>query len=101
MINRANQLKFSDRIKSISWENVLSNSNAGVSFDNFLNIFKDNYDASFPLKKINQRKIDTVKSPWMTMSICKSVQTKNSLYKKFLKNPTEQNEKIIKDLKIS
>ena len=40
MINRANQLKFADRIKSISWENVLSNSNAGVSFDNFLNIFK-------------------------------------------------------------
>jgi hypothetical protein len=99
MINRANQLKFADRIKSISWENVLSNSNAGVSFDNFLNIFKDNYDASFPLKKINQRKIDTVKSPWMTMSICESVQTKNSLYKKFLKNPTERNEKNYKRFK--
>jgi len=46
-----------------------------------------------PLVKIkNKRKNNSQKIPWITKGILKSRKTKNKLYKKFIKNSTQNNE---------
>ena len=48
------------------------------------------------MEKVN---IDYDKSPWMTQGISNSVEIKNRLYKKFLKNRNERNYNIYKKYK--
>ena len=82
IINDANINSFSNTIKNMSWENVLSNNNLTESYNNFFDMVSSAYDNFFPfMKKVTKRNIDKDKSPWMTKCIAKSVQQKNKLYK--------------------
>jgi hypothetical protein len=93
IINDSNIQSFTNEIKCISWENVLSNNNSTESNNEFFELFANAYEKNFPLtKKVLKKKIDKNKSPWMTKCIAKSVKKKNTLYKKYLCHPTTNNE---------
>ena len=97
IINDANVQSFTNTIKNISWENVLSDNNTTESYNKFFNLISIACEKNFPLtKKVAKRKIDKTRSPWMTRCIAKSVKQKNKLYKKYLQYPTGKNEKIYK-----
>ena len=98
-INDSHMKIFTETIKENTWENVLSSNDTTESYNRFFNIFSTVYE-SFPLtkKKINKN-INKSKSPWMTNCIAKSVKNKNLLYKKYLTQPTANNEKNYKQYK--
>ena len=68
IINDANVQSFTNTIKNISWENVLTDNNMTESYNKFFNLFSIAYEKNFPLTKkvIAKRKIDKTRSPWMT-----------------------------------
>ena len=80
IINYSNMKTFTDKIKSMSWENVLSRNDTTESYNEFLEIFSTAYEEIFPLtKKKIKNNIDKSKSPWMTNCIAKSVKKKNAI----------------------
>ncbi len=65
-----------------------------TTYNKFLKLFTDLYDANFPLKKRkNNGKVNKNKSPWITNCILKSVRKKHKLYKYFLINPNDKNKR--------
>lgn len=55
----------------------------------FSEIFKSQYDDSFPI--LNELSNKKYKKPWMTPALLKSVKTKTKMHKKYLINPTIEN----------
>jgi exonuclease III len=88
-INLNNHYKFTRRIDSYSiltfidslsyenWVEVFLEDNVNIIFNNFLNIFLRNFNASFPVVK---RKEYTKSNPWLTTGIRISCITKRKLY---------------------
>jgi hypothetical protein len=94
IIKDSNIQSFTNEIKCISWENVLSNNNSAESYNEFFDLFSNVYEKNFPLtKKVFKKKLTKIKAhAWMTKCIAKSVKKKNTLYKKYLCHPTTNNE---------
>ena len=87
-------------MKDISWDFILDDCDACQSYNNFHSKLFQAFDKSFPFEKsLEKVNIDYDKSPWMTQGISKSVEIKNRLYKKFLKNRNERNYDIYKKYK--
>jgi hypothetical protein len=64
IINDANVQSFTNTIKNISWENVLSENNTTESYNKFFDLFSTSYEKNFPLTKtVTKRKIDKNRSP--------------------------------------
>jgi hypothetical protein len=100
IINDANIQSFTNTIKNVSWDNVLSKNNTAESYNEFFNLLSIAYEKNFPLRKVVKINIDKTRSPWMTKCIAKSVKQKNKLYKKYLQCPTEKKEKYTNNIKI-
>ena len=100
-INNCNLLSFSNTVKDISWDFILEDSDACQSYNNFHSkLFQAFDNKSFPFEKsLGKVNINYDKSPWMTQGISKSVEIKNRLYKRFLKNRNERNYNIYKKYK--
>ena len=91
---------FTDEIKKVSWEDIISLNNPDGNFTKFSALFADTYNRSFPIKTIKTKtNIDKGKSPWMTKCIMKSIKNKISLYRKYLLVPNKVNEKLYKKYK--
>ena len=88
-------------MKDISWDFIFENNDACESYKSFHNKIILEFGKSFPLAKRRKRTIDYGKSPWMTQGISKSIEIKNRLYKKCLKNPIKKNQTIYKNYKIN
>jgi hypothetical protein len=100
IINDADIQSFTNTIKNVSWDDVLSKNNTAESYNEFFNLLSIAYEKNFPLRrKVVKRNIDKTRSPWMTKCIAKSVKQKNKLYKKYLQWPTEKKGKIYKQYK--
>ena len=56
------------------------------------------YNKCFPLKKIRARKC-TVRKPWITKGLMKSIKKKNIMYKQFLCSPTSSRECLFKNFR--
>jgi exonuclease III len=89
-ITNITMTSFENELNQTNWNEVLNNSSADDSYDVFINKFTNLYDKHFPKvrKKINKRKEN---KPWISAGIIKSIKTRNKLYIKFIKNPTELN----------
>ena len=68
IFNETNTEEFKNAIKTLSWDNILNETNdAEKAYNEFLEMFTDVYEANFPLKKKQySTKINKSKSPWMT-----------------------------------
>ena len=88
--------KFQEQLKLISWATVLNERDANVCYEKFLNEFEDLYDNCFPIE-IKTVKTKSVLNKWITKGLIKSSRRKQSLYNRFLKNRTVENEKKYKN----
>jgi hypothetical protein len=89
-INKTNIDSFKAELNHLNWNDIMSNSCANDSYNEFINIFTELYNKHFPkvTKKINKRQQS---KPWISSGIIKSIKTRNNLYKTFLKHPNDTN----------
>ena len=99
MIDNDNLASFLNSVKDISWDFIFVNNDACESYNSFHNKIILAFEKSFPLAKTRKRTIAYGKSPGMTQGISKSIEIKNRLYKKCLKNPSKINQTIYKNYK--
>ena len=66
------------------------------SYSRFYDILYIAFDSSIPIKNQSNNDYKASKVPWVTTGILASRKVKNKLYKKFIKNPTDTNEKNYK-----
>ena len=57
--------------------------------------YKQIFNRCFPLKKVKAKNV-SLKKPWFSKALLKSVRKKNILYKRFLNNPTSRSEFLYK-----
>ena len=82
-------------LECIDWKDVYSKSDAQDAYKHFYAKLYWLFDKNIPLIKPRSKNPEK-KVPWITKGILKSRRTKNMLYKKFIKNPTERNKSIYK-----
>ena len=97
-ITEANLRNFNDALITVSWENVLNQTDPEKAYNEFLETFLFHYEAFFPKQRI-QVNIKNLASPWITKGILKSSKRKQKLYEKFLKRKTIRNEENYKNYK--
>jgi hypothetical protein len=89
-INKTTIESFKAELNLLDWNDIIQTPCANDSYNKFINIFTKLYDKHFPkiTKKINKRQQS---KPWITSGIIKSIKTRNTLYKTFLKHPNDTN----------
>ena len=87
---------FAHKIKSFDWQSTLSRNNPPESYESFFKEFFEIYDYYFPLKKYKSKNIKRDNNLWISRGLMKSSKTKEKLCKKFIKNPTKNNEQNYK-----
>ena len=74
-------------INAVNWQFLIPES---TDIDNMFQTFYSNLeqivDKHVPLKKVSKKELKLKNKPWITKAIRKSIQIKNSLLKKYLKN---------------
>ena len=89
---KPNNIKgFKNSLSLVNWDYINNEDNPETSYSNFINKTTELLNTHCPLKstKISNRK--SVRKPWITTSILKSIRTKDKLYKKFISKPTTDN----------
>ena len=82
---------FCNILKSAKWQSITNEANPAIAFENFFEIFNSARDIAFPVIKIKPKPIKFKHSPWMTPGLKISQKTKEKLFTKKLKRPSEQN----------
>ena len=78
----------------VNWDYVLENKDPYSAYNNFINKFNALMNIHCPIIRSKLSKRKTPIKPWITKGLIKSIQTKDKLYKKYIKHPTINN-KII------
>ena len=60
------------------------------AYEKFINKLTYYYELNIPIVKQKHRK-NQIRNPWITQGIFRSIQTRNKLFKSYVRNPTEQN----------
>ena len=81
---------FVDKLNEQNWSSILSITDCQRAYSCFLDTYRQLYMESFPLTKVSLYKN---RKPWLSMGLKKAIRTKNKLYHKFIKFPTESNAK--------
>ena len=92
-VNQTTIPPFIDLLKSKNWNTVLNDNNPETAFHNFFETIDATVDFSFPEVIIRTSKQNVVYSLWMRLALLKSNKTKQKLFTKKLKYPTEENKK--------
>ena len=74
--------QFITHLSSENWENVMACNDAAISYKLFLKKFKDVYEKCFPYAQ--PKSVYKDRKPWLTLSLKKSIKTKNKLYTRYL-----------------
>ena len=88
---------FLQKLQEIKWDNILSNSDTQDAFSKFHDIYRNAFETSFPIIKVNFQYNN--RKPWLLKSLQNSIKQKNKLYVKSLRCPTLSNEKAYKEYK--
>lgn len=78
------------------WEDIYNEQNPQQAYSKFYDILYSAFDNSIPIKNQSSKDYKASQVPWVTREILASRKVKNKLYKRFIKNPTETNEKNYK-----
>jgi hypothetical protein len=85
-----NKTLFRNHLSAINWYDLADVHEPKLAYSSFLNKFNDTYNSCFPLKKIKNKR-PTVKKPWLSKGLLKSIKQKNRLYKRYLNSPSSDN----------
>ena len=80
--------KFMNILSLESWSDVFDSSDPDNSYHSFISIYSKHYNNCFPLVKANNR---SPRKDWCTPGIVNSCRTKDKLYKKYIKRPSQEN----------
>ena len=79
-----------DDLLKESWQEVYNEKDINNAYEKFIDSLTYYYNKNIPLIKQRKHK-NKIKNPWITQGIFNSIQTRNKLYKSYLRNPTEEN----------
>jgi len=82
---------FKTALRDTNWQTTLNARDVNESYNCFWNIFSNLYEQHFPLRKVKRNKNFHKINNFMTQGLLNSRNTKNSLHKASLLNPTEFN----------
>ena len=94
-INIQTMNSFKNDLGSIDWSDVYHAQDSDSAYEHFLSIFSSSYNHHFPLKLKTTVK-PKKNQPWITQSIINSCLFKNRLHRRFVRNPSETNERRYK-----
>ena len=84
---------FCCKIKNCDWQSTLSKNDPTESYTAFFKDFFELYDKFFPMKKYKSKRSNNL---WITKGLKQLSKTKEVLYRKFIKNPSQKNERDYK-----
>lgn len=83
-INDKTLQTFRRNIEGAEWNSILDITDVNKAYDMFIEVFKNMYTSSFPLKIVKTNK--HARKPWVTKEHLKSMRIKTALYQAFLKS---------------
>ena len=91
-----NKIQFESELYSVDWKSVLEINKKDVdfSFGKFFETFNNLLQKHAPIKRFSNKDKKTMKKPWITKGILKSIERKNRIYRKYIrtKNSTKKEE---------
>ena len=87
---------FCDLLKTTSWQQVVSEANPKLAFENFFELFNASRDIVFPEIKIKQKPRKLKHSPWMSNGLKISQKRKAKLFSKKVRKPSPENTELFK-----
>src|SRR6218665_2944796 len=94
IINEITKGDFSNSLSAADWTDVYRACDQGdpsSAYTAFIEKYRSIYESSFPKSSHPLKRRLKVKQPWMTQALLKSCKNKSLLYKKYIKNPTQEN----------
>ena len=79
----------SEKLVKEEWQDIFAETDINNAYEKFINKLTYYYEQNIPLVKQKHRK-NQIRNPWITQGIFRSIQTRNKLFKSYVRNPTEQ-----------
>ena len=86
-----NILKLQEELRNFDWSCFTNFDDVNIAYEHFITIFRRIYDECCPMKIRNVK--NNFRKPWMTPALLKSTKTKDKLYKRYQKSPTDKNKR--------
>lgn len=83
----------SQKLEHKRWEDIYNKRHPQQAYSRSYDILYKAFDSSLPVKNQSNNNYKASQVPWVTTEILASRKVKYKLYKKFIKNPTDTNEK--------
>ena len=92
-----NHDEFKNELLNIDWKNLFLNKRSEESFNLFFQKIEVLLDEMAPIKRLSRKEAKTEKKPWITSGILKSIQNRDKLHKKFLKEKCSARKSLLFD----
>ena len=93
-----NLSKIVEKLEGVEWSSLSGYNDPHTAYTSFLQKITEIYNDCFPVRKLIPKK-RSIKKPWLTKALLKSIKRKNKLYKQFLHKPTQNNNLLYKSFK--
>ena len=80
-----NQNEFENELKKINWNRILQGKNSEEALEFFFKTIERLLDEMAPICRLSKKEIDLLKRPWITFGLLKSINERDSIYKKIAK----------------
>ena len=76
-----NNIKFKTTLKNTVWSDLYSIDDCNEAYNVFIDKFYKIYNDCFSFKKLNKKSVTSLKKPWISGALLKSIKRKNNFYK--------------------
>ena len=95
-----NHDEFRYELLNVDWNQLFLNKRSEESFNLFFKKIENLLDEMAPVKKLTRREAKTERKPWITLGILKSIENRDALHKKYLKESnTERKSFLFREFK--
>ncbi len=96
LFNKTRLQQFCYDIGLVNWDFVSNFDSPNDAYNSFIQKFMHIYNIHFPYKlsRINKRRRNIPRKPWITSAIVKSINRKDKLYKKYVSHSTDYNKNL-------
>lgn len=80
---------FMSTMRNIEWNVINEIVDVNDAYNTFFSIFGNHYEKSFPMSYVRPRRSRKKRHPWISAGILQSIKRKNKLYKKYLRDASD------------
>lgn len=80
---------FMSTMHNIEWNVINEIVHVNDAYNTFFSIFGNHYEKSFPMSYVRPRRSRKKRHPWISAGILQSIKRKNKLYKKYLRDASD------------